>query len=314
LVIVEVKMVDRVLGIDVSGWQDPDKVDYAGLKAHGFGFVVVKLGQFLTEEHIALAQAAGLEVGGYWWNDALVAPAYQVVQIAASVARFGLRFVALDVEQFWRDWLKYWPWLRGEITLEELPKFTPAQISANALQVMAGVRVAIKVPLLIYTAHWFVNGWARPILDWIGDYESWLAQFVDYGQPYHVTWEQLGALPGGAALNGLGESRARIWQVSSRMIYPGRSYEPYDTDVWLGTQDELLAWLGNAPVPPEFASYLVKVTASAGLRVRRTPEIKADNILGKVWPWSPAIRILEVREGWGRMCTGWLFLGWTRRV
>ena len=48
-----------VLGIDVSGYQDPERVNYAELKAHGFGFVVVKLDQYLTEEHVTLALTEG---------------------------------------------------------------------------------------------------------------------------------------------------------------------------------------------------------------------------------------------------------------
>lgn len=35
---------NTILGIDVSGYQDPERVNYAELKAQGFGFVIVAMG------------------------------------------------------------------------------------------------------------------------------------------------------------------------------------------------------------------------------------------------------------------------------
>lgn len=306
---------NTVLGIDVSGYQDPERMNYKELYDHGFRFVVVKLDQYLTEEHITLARAAGLEVGGYFWNDPLDAPAYQAARILNEVKRLGLRFAALDVEQWWSDWDAWWKAIQKQIPWTQVPHFTPLQIANNAGQVMALVKDAITVPWMVYTARWFTDAWAGPIMNWIGAYQSWVAQYIQpaVGMNNHITWEQLQALPGSSVLRPLAGSTPKIWQVSGSFIYPGRSYDAYDTNLFLGSQADLDAWLQFPAPDPEFIPYRVKTTAYNGLRVRDLPSIQG-NILGKLWPGSAAVTILEEQDGFGRFCGGWIFLSWTKRV
>jgi GH25 family lysozyme M1 (1,4-beta-N-acetylmuramidase) len=307
-----------VLGIDVSGYQDPERVNYAELKAHGFGFVVVKLDQYLTEEHVTLARAAGLEVGGYWWNDPNDAPSYQAGRVLAEVKRLGLRFAALDVEQFWSDWDAYWRYLRKEIALAELPKFAPANISANAQIVMALVKESITVPWLVYTAEWFIQGWAAPIANWIGNYQSWVAQYLHSGANEHMTWEALKALPGSSSLRPLAGSTPKIWQVSGSFIYPGRSqWDVYDTDLFLGGPNDLAAWLKFPAPVPGFIPYKVVAFAYPCLLIRNAPVTGA--VVGRLYLNQPAVTILEEaidsKGGkWGRITAGWISLAWTKKV
>ncbi len=315
---------ETVLGIDVSGYQDPEKVNYAELYAHGFRFAIVKLGQYLTEEHVTLARDAGLEVGGYWWNDPLDAPGYQAHQILKEVQRLGLRFAGLDVEQFWKDWVAYWQWTRKEISLSEVPAFTPAEISENAHQVMQLVSGEITVPWLLYSAEWFLMNYAPPILYWLQNYDLWLAQYVTR-QDNHVTWNQLqamamgGIIPPLPAVQPLAGKFPKIWQVSGSFVYPGRSWwDCYDTDLFMGGPDDLQAWLGTSPQPSPkgegvFIPYQVKSTADLGLRIRAEPNTNSA-ILGKLYPNQPAVTILEVRGVWGRFCAGWISLTWTKKV
>ena len=301
-----------VLGIDVSGYQDPEKVNYAELRAHGFGFVVVKLDQYLTEEHVTLARAAGLEVGGYYWNDPLSSPSYQAGRIRREVERLGLRFAALDVEQFWKDWGLYWQWTQKKITLSQLPKFTPAEISENARMVMGLVNLSVTVPWLVYTADWFIQGWAAQMLNWLVRYQTWVAQYV--GKNGNITWDQLTRLPWGFTLGPLAGSTPKIWQVSGSFVYPGRSqWDCYDTNLFLGSPADLQDWLGQTPPLPGFMPYQVRSTADLGLRIRTEPNTSAA-IVGKLFPYQPAVTILETANGWGRTCAGWISLAWTKKV
>ena len=130
---------NTVLGIDVSGYQDPDKVNYPALAAHGFKFVVVKLNEALTDEHVSLAKAAGLEVGGYGWHDPTLSASTQAAKIIAEVKRLALRFAGLDVEQDWSSWSAYWQFCAKKITRDQVPKLAPAQIAASAKSVMTTV-------------------------------------------------------------------------------------------------------------------------------------------------------------------------------
>jgi GH25 family lysozyme M1 (1,4-beta-N-acetylmuramidase) len=311
-----------VLGIDVSGYQDPERVNYPELYAHGFRFVVVKLGQYLTEEHVTLARAGGFEVGGYWWNDPLDDPHYQATCILEEVRRLALRFAGLDVEQFWRDWVAYWKWTRKEIPLSEVPTFTPAEISNNAGQVMELVKTLIKVPWLLYSAEWFLMDYAPPIMYWLQNYDLWLAQYVDgRWQDKNVGWDLLAAMASGARplppVQPLAGKYPRIWQISGSLIYPKRSWwDSYDTDLFMGGPDDLAEWLGrtpSAPTTPTFIPYQVKSTADLGLRIRAEPNT-SSTILGKLYPNQPAVTILEVNGVWGRFCAGWISLTWTKKV
>jgi hypothetical protein len=80
----------------------------------------------------------------------------------------------------------------------------------------------------------------------------------------------------------------------------------------------MIAWLGNKPLPPVFIPYDVKSTADVGLRIRATHYLNGI-ILGKLYPYSPAVTILEewydgTQYTWGRCIAGWLRLDYTRKV
>jgi hypothetical protein len=143
-----------------------------------------------------------------------------------------------------------------------------------------------------------------------------VAQYVDLNElQHHKTWLQLQALPGAAVLRPLAGSTPKIWQVSGSFIYPGRSYDAYDTNLFLGSQAELAAWLGGSlpPYLPGFVPYQVKSTAYLGLRIRTEPNTNAA-IMGKLFPYQPAVTILETSNGWGRFSAGWISLAWTKKV
>lgn len=306
---------ETILGIDVSGYQDPHRVNYAELKAHGFGFAVVKLDQYLTDEHVTHARASGLEVGGYYWNDPLSTSTYQAARIISECNRLGLRFAWLDTEQWWSDWGLWYKAVTNVIPWSDVPKFTQRKISDSSRQVLEMVKPQLNIPWGLYTGKWFPDQYALPMYEWVENWQTWLAQYVS--KKGAVTWDYLSSLPGSNHLVPLGTPK--IWQMSGSFVYPGRSsWDCYDTNVFLGTQDDLTSWLRYPPPPPGFTPYDVVSTAADGLRVRAKPNIYAA-IITKLFPYHGAVTILEEAKDnqgytWGRYLVGWIRLDWTRKV
>ena len=64
-------------GIDISSHQG--MIDFAKVKQAGYGFVLIKAGQGMTqmqtfrERYLPEVEAAGLDWGAYWWSDAVTA-------------------------------------------------------------------------------------------------------------------------------------------------------------------------------------------------------------------------------------------------
>ena len=305
------------LGVDVSGYQNPDNMNYKDLYQHGFRFVVVKLGQYLTEEHVFHAREAGMRIGGYWWNDPLDDPAWQARQILTSIKTLNLEFAALDMEQYWSNWDKWYQAVNNMLPWAKIPKFTMKQIDNNAHQVIQLVSAEIKIPWLLYSADWFIEGYALSVNDWLANYKTWCAHYVESGR--HVTWEDLAAMPGSHPLPNLQKVTPIIWQ-TGEFIFPGRAdWNKYDVDLFVGNQMALNAWLHNQePITPRFQPYWVKSIAEPTLRIHNLPSLTSP-VIGRLYPDSPAALILEETkdaEGytWGRFMMGWIRLDWTKRI
>jgi len=290
---------DKLLGVDVSGYQNPDKVNYSELKAHGFSFVIVKLDQYLTDDHVRLAKSAGLEVGGYYWNDPLSTSAYQSARILSELNRLNLRFAWLDVEQWWSDWDLWYKAITNIIPWSSVPRLTPQKISDNSHQVLNLVKPNLSIPWGVYTGKWVLDQYALPMYGWIDSYQTWLAQYVS--KKGSVTWEYLTSLPGNESLIPLG--LPRIWQVSGSFVYPGRSlWDCYDTNLFLGNNEAFQSWMGGVqPLPPPLPIVSEYQIIVANLTVRSGPGISYTPLY---YIHSPQkITVVEIRGSWGRFDT-----------
>ncbi len=263
-----IRPAERALGVDVSHWNDV--VDFETLSRGGVSFAVVKIsqGSQLRDgrriQHHAAARRAGLLTGGYHWCDPTHDPAAQVENFLRASDGLELDFFAVDVEQYWRDWNE---WSARKIT-RCLP---PAQISRCARQVAEGIARHTAKPTLIYTRATFVQAYAAPMLEWLGQWEVWLAQYPYPRGRLSVDWETLRRdhLPVALAPNlPRGVRDWRLWQFSGdRFILPGSNHQPIDLNWYNGSLNDLRAWCGLAgaaqpPSPPALEEMVRRLWAA----------------------------------------------------
>lgn len=241
---------ERALGVDVSHWND--FVDFAMLSTAGVAFAVVKISQGSQlrdgrrSQHLNAARRAGLLTGGYHWCDPTNDAARQVENFLRAGEDLELDFCAVDVEQYWRDWEE---WVNRKIT-RVLP---PAEISRCARLVAEGIARRTAKPTLIYTRTTFVQAYAAPMLDWLAEWEVWLAQYPYPRGRLTEEWQSLQrehlprafspALPRGV-------KNWRMWQFSGdRFILPGSGGQPIDLNWFNGSLSDLRTWCGLAALP-----------------------------------------------------------------
>lgn len=248
-------------GPDVSAYQQ--NVPWDALHINGVADIaIIKGGQGqATRDHVNQARAKGVKyIILYFWNDPTIAAFYQILTIQNDFKEFNPIAVFLDVEQWWANWDQYWQFLAGKITLAQMAIKSPQAISDNAWAVLNGVKQSYpKLLVGIYTALWFVQGWAGPIALWIMRFILWVANYIDYGKAvYQVTYDYIKTQPpeGLKPILPTGAVDWLIWQISSRMIYPGQQY-PYDTNVV--KKDQFLALTGQVPPPPDDHTILMSL-------------------------------------------------------
>ena len=236
------------LGVDVSRWQP--QVDWDLLAAAGVRFMIAKASQGSASRdstlarHLSGAHTVGMLTGVYHWCDPTLNTQRQVDNFCLAVADQAFDFAAVDVEQYWNSWSE---WLGGKVT----GLVSPKQISAAALTVAQGIRQACAKPVLIYTRTSFVNDYARPMLDWLGDWPLWLALYPYPSGRIQTTWEtlQVDMLPtqkGPVLPKGCRDWT--FWQFSGdRFMLPGCS-TPLDLNLFNGTLADLEEWCGRVPV------------------------------------------------------------------
>lgn len=144
-------------------------------------------------------------------------------------------------------------------------------------------------PSGLYTAKWYVDGYAPDMVKWIGKYQAWIAH---YGrQPYQktaMTWQTLKTywmpnydilLPGG-----LPQANVVGHQFAETCILPAAYTQygvrmPFDVSVFSKYFMDTIQ--GNPPPPPVPAPNTWRVTAINGINVRSSAHsIPDDNKIG----------------------------------
>ena len=227
------------LGMDVSRYQDPARLDYAARYAGGARFCFVKASQAVPDpaarEHLERAAAAGLLCGLYHFVEPQVPARQQIDLFLSTAARLPhWRMVALDVE-----------------TTGGLP---PAALS-EALRALAdGLKAALGTPalnrLVIYTRRGFLDAYCPQAWSWLPWFDLWLAQYPYAGPVLNLSWEELHARWWPNAE--LGPSRRagfgwKFWQFQGgRFVLPGYP-GGVDLDLFNGSEEELRAYAWTGP-------------------------------------------------------------------
>lgn len=240
-----------IKGLDVSAYQI--NVPWAVLVAHGLQFAIIKGDQLTaTDNHIALARAAGVPlVGEYFWDDPTISAQAQIDAFAADIREHNPDFIFLDVEQYWAYWSDYWDYLAGKIPQASVRRKSPQAISDHVWFTLTGLqRLFPDLRIGIYTGTWFINAYALPMVPWMGQWSLWMAHYYTNTLTY-VTWDQYAALPPQPFTVWMPNSSLQwiLWQYTSTVITPAKN-ERWDQNVFKGTLEEMKVWCGKVSPPP----------------------------------------------------------------
>lgn len=246
-----------ILGVDVSAWNSL-QTPYTQLKANGVEFCVVKGDQAAsTSNHIALAKQAGMIVGEYFWHDPTLSATAQAADFLTDCAANKPDFVFLDVEQWWSDWNKWSQWIyQHTITQAQVPVMSAIAISNSAKTIMEQMTIGLQCPVGLYSAKWFIDGYAPGIATWLCDYPFWVASYITEAV-HTATWDEIKAGPP-YGTNPTMPSRVAcwfMWQWSSHKKLPTTG-ETIDLNMFPGTLDNFMNWAGLTPSEPSDAEKL----------------------------------------------------------
>jgi GH25 family lysozyme M1 (1,4-beta-N-acetylmuramidase) len=299
-----------ILGVDVSAWQRITSIPWADLKQAGVEFAIVKGDQATaTANHVALARAAGMIVGTYYWQDVTMAPARQAAEFLECCKANEPDFVFLDCEMWWSDWGKWSDWIYyHKITQAQVPVMAKATIASNAHDVMQILSANLTCPVGLYSAKWFVDAYAPGIATWAVEYPFWIANYISE-TVHEATWAEIKAGPPAGATPVLPARMTSwiIWQYSSHKRLPG-SQDTIDLNMFPGTLANFKAWAGITE--PEPAGDKVIVDTGA-LNLRASPV--DGNVLAVLQDQTP-LTVLERKtingQEWLRVqVDGWT-AGW----
>jgi GH25 family lysozyme M1 (1,4-beta-N-acetylmuramidase) len=243
-------MFDRYcLGVDVSSWQAT--VHWEKLDENGVRFASIKASQGsyrqdpLGPSHLKAAQAAGMLCGVYHWMDPGCAVNAQISNLEHRLKGLDYAFLALDVEQYWSDWGE---WQKGSIS-----KRYPGKLISDCAQACADAMLSkFNKPVLIYTRASFVKEYAPQMVEWLPNWDLWLAHYPYHPGRIHLSWEQLKkhyvpSIPAPAVPEG--SKNWRFWQFSGdKFILPGEQ-SALDLNFYHGSLQDLQAWLGQPQTP-----------------------------------------------------------------
>ena len=191
---------ESLQGIDVSDHQG--EIDWEAVKDAGYDFVFVRVGYrgygeegTLNEDTMAIeymqeAEKAGLEVGAYFFSQAVdeEEAAEEAVFAADVIKRSGVNMTLP---------LVYDPELI-EGAQGRADNLTREEVSANAQAFRKAARKALKCQVALYTNLYWENNYFDA--ETLNDFEIWYADYEETPQtPYHFTWWQYsetGTVPG----------------------------------------------------------------------------------------------------------------------
>jgi hypothetical protein len=229
------------------------------------------------------------------------------------IDRFRPDFVAGDLEQWWADWAKWRLYaVHKKIPMSEVPKLSASRI--NTVSKTWFEVVSKEFPkTLVYTSTGFISTWCMQALQWIGNYDLWLAQYPPRPPITKMTWATLKAqyLPKTRPSVLKGMRQPLIWQWTGDRLWPEGNNKPVDVNWWMqGTIQEYVGSEAPPPVPKPYREAVLK-DGIKGLNVRAFPWRTGvvPGIIRAIQP-SETIRIdLEKQElPWVRLYgePGWI--------
>lgn len=314
-------------------------IDSKLLKSKGVRANIVRASGSLNKDPMlealyADSQRAELPTPAYHWLDPIQNVERQLNVFLGATAGKNIPFYVLDIEQWWGNWGAWYEAIARRIEWALVPRLRPDLIDRHALQSAQYLSAKVNKPVLIYTSFGFVRSWAPGMRTWLGNYDSWFANYV-ISSPVKITttWEELyrrylppiGRVP--LVPDGTRPERIRGWQYSADLIsLPGlysdanrTRLKPADLNVF----DP--AWLAHVcdgtpiapPPPPPPLQYRVRAWVTLGLRLRAAP-----NTISNILQVMPAGTVMtaagETTGTWIRVVAdgqnGWVHGDYVERI
>jgi len=234
----------NVLGIDVSHWQPG--VDWGLLFGNGVRFAVVKASQGSygrdpsLRSHAVGAGAAGMLVGLYVWFDPGCSPEATLRNFLAASEGLAFDFVAVDVEQYWKDWRE---WAQQKITRF----YSGREISEGSRKLVQLLKQATGKRVVVYSRASFIREYAPEMESWLVGEDLWMAMYPYASGRVSVSWDVLKEkllprIQSPALPKGCGEWV--MWQFSGdKFLLPGVS-TAVDLNFFNGNLSGMRVWLG----------------------------------------------------------------------
>jgi hypothetical protein len=227
-------------------------------------------------------------IGAYHWVDPIYRIEPQLDNFKRTIApvKDDIRFLWLDIEQWWNDWAKWLQMILGKIPGSEVPKIPPGALSQYNQYAVDLFKREIDIPIAVYTRTSFVREYMPAARDWLKYHDLALAQY-----PYHpkdrinATWEEIRTK----------YSPREDWQPAKYIDWPDPKFvqysgdkfllpgvyrnltgglSPVDLDYFQGSREDFLAWLGNGPGPeppgvplPEWAGIVKDKLSILGIQI-----------------------------------------------
>ena len=300
-------------------------IDFSALADAGCAGVVLKSSMGGGTSNLTwLSQAvngvrrAGLRLGFYHWVDPTQSASRQAGYLRQATEQFRPDFLALDNEQWWASWSKYYQYLRREIPGSEVPRLRGDVIIQSFLDTMAAV-AGLRPLMMQYSARWFQVGYCPQMSDHNPRWGGWVASY-DVGTrvrqfPTVESFE--------TALDELNAPRyvpnnmdVWMWQFTDRWGVPGVA--PMDLSVWMGDEASLDEAIGTGANDPFFPPYEPteqrRSFALPWLNVRAGPST-VYAVTRRIYP-GVTFYVFEKRQGngyeWGRISDSeWVALRWS---
>jgi len=171
------------LVIDISYYQGFTETQW-DLLATVLDGVIIRMGYGLNEDsaakkHILSAVKRNIPYSGYHWVDITTPRDRQINYMKDIIKRLEPRSYFLDFEQYWTDWDAY---MSGNYAKAYETRQTPEQINTFNYNTYLGMSNS-EVPVGVYCADWFMNGYAPKMREWVLDTDYWEALYLRYSDP-----------------------------------------------------------------------------------------------------------------------------------
>lgn len=314
---------DYQLMLDISYYQQA--LDWEYLKTWVRGFIFRALFGVWKDpkfrDHIKHAMDAGYDqMAAYAWFRPDESIKAQLEKLAEQLYGTPIKVVFIDVEQ------------QGWTYLNLFPYFSPEKLSDLTWQYVSGL-TTMNVTPAIYTRSSWVASYAKPLENWMYQYQTWLASYPFAKGRIALSWEELLAIYAPKKFSPYymkywnpENGQADAWQWSGdKFILPGiyKNVEktasiPVDLNYVSNGLANLMKIGNTTPLPevPSFETWLC--LAAIGMKVRQTPF--ADGVdttirikFNQTFPVYE--KVYSDGRWWGKLGEGrWVALDWSRKI